>query len=140
MTGHGSSTILQVSLVCPERAQFQVEACPQVRLSGSGDTWFTGVQRVQVLSFLLSQRGITGDVVVPEDMRRSPLFHETNSGLRDQERGSGEIVKLPKEGDSLKVVEPAILWVPIMDEVKGTFHWIKISEGYRFLNQELLSK
>jgi hypothetical protein len=38
LIGHGSRTILHVSLVCHERVQFQVDACPQVRLSGSGDT------------------------------------------------------------------------------------------------------
>ena len=66
-TGHGSSTILQVSLVCHERVQFQVDACPQVRFSGSGDTSLIGVPRVQVLSLVLSQRGI-GDVVVDEEL------------------------------------------------------------------------
>ena len=33
LTGHGFSTILQVSLVCHERVQFQVEVCQQVRES-----------------------------------------------------------------------------------------------------------
>lgn len=83
-----------------------------------------GVQRVQVLSFVLLQRGSNdGVVVVPEERRRSQLFQEAKRGSRDQERelvqstrlvhdherGSGDAIKLPNEADSSRFVDPAII-------------------------------
>lgn len=83
---------------------------------------------------VLLQRGTTGDHITPDDVS-SPLFHETQRGSRDPERvvllamisahdheeESGETIKLPNEVVSSRFVEPAIIWVPTIDDMKGVF-------------------
>jgi hypothetical protein len=49
-------------------------------------------------------------------------------------------VKLPNEVVSSRLVEPAIIRVPTIDEIKGVFPWIVIFEGYSLLNEEVFSR
>ena len=156
LIGHGSSTILQVSLVCHDRVQFQVDACPQVRLSGSGDTWFVGAPRVQVLILELLHKGSNGCtiIMVPEEessqLAHDPIHdHERESKVHEKElvqtirfvhvheRESGEAIKFPNEVASSILVELAISWVSIIDEIKGIFPCMVIPEGYSLRKEEL---